>query len=215
MRTVILLFLILPILSYSQCTIKDILPFDHNITKFEAIIKSQLLRGFSDDEPNNLFQGSWKKPDYRKDSVFKDEQYFTSTYNNCFTFKESRYRLKFADDKLYDQELTIEVKANEYNKCIEIYNKFVTLFKSEYLFAQDYVTQDEETNAQLGKGIWFTNKTDDDLKLKQISVSYRIQYTVIWNSATFKPMRTNNIDSYLIKVESVDLTETKLDSRGY
>jgi len=216
MKNLLLLFaLLFSISCYSQCTVKDIFPFENNITKFNAIIASKKVDFLSYSEHGKYSFGSWEYIDYLKDSVYKDTYWFTIKNNKCFPAWEGEFSLQFCDDKLYKQTIKIEFDSNSFDDCMKVYKNIISVLQPLYKLSSNFVTTRKSSNEQIGEGKRFTNKVVSEYKFNEMTVQYEIEYEGEWNDYLKKYIERNNIVYYNITVQWTDLTQVKIDGHGY
>lgn len=207
-------------LSFGQCSISDLVPFNLGDDKFNTTLILNKLNTIKSEEiyGSNTYEEWMKYPYLKNDSIYRvviNKRFYPTS---CFEGYENRCQLYFADDKLYKIYMYQEFKANEYERMLSKYNSILDILSETYPYSQGFKTSNSETNEKIGEGYRFSdvpNEKKAKIKIKDISVSYNIKYKKIWNSYSKKYEKTSDIDYYEIVIEFIDLTGTKLTNQGY
>lgn len=197
--------------SFGQCSINELFPFKHGLSKFEVIKQSKSIERFVESKSNEFDRGRFEYIYYLNDSVFQDRYNFDIHYLKCFKSSECTYQTYFADDKLYKQIIEIEFSPENYDICYNTYKSISDVLKRTYLYTNELEVSDPDTKAKKGEGYSFSNFPEFNPKVQEVDIIIKIIYG--WNWNTSKP--NNVIDKYLITITSVDLSETQLDNRKY
>lgn len=206
--------------SFSQCKISDIAPFKLGSSKFEASIVLNKLNTI----PRETIYGSdtneeWAKYSYLKnDSIYKVVINKDLYSNDCIIGNKNRFQLTFADDKLYRMCIYQEFKADQYDIMLEYYKNLLNIFSETYPYSGGFKLTNFDTKEKIGEGYRFSNVPQEKkpkIKIKDIRVSYNINYKKIWNNYSRQYDKTSDIDYYEIEIEFTDLKGTKLTNEGY
>jgi len=211
MKKALLLLMFYPSLVFSQCTIEDILLFDPGISKFDVITKSKSIKGVKESQSNSGVTGNYQKPDYLTDSVFMDQHVFDIANLQCYKNNHCTYTVYFTDDKLFKQNIQLDFDANNFEDYSEIYSKMTQLFNRDFPYSKPITINQPGNKIKQGEGFLFTVTDMFQEKTEQVKIYKTIQYKRDGATGGL----TNEIDKYLIVIESVNLKGTKLDNRGY
>jgi hypothetical protein len=221
MKITTLLCLLFIQVSFSQCRIKDYVPFTLGANRFET---SQILSNINTIKREEIYgsdtYSEWKKYPYmKKDSIYVVSTNKRFVANDCFKGSENRCQLYFVDDILYKIAMFQEFKAVEYDKMLNTYNDILEVFDELHHYNKTFTTTNSITKEKIGQGLVFYDFPPNDkiqvVKIKDIRVSYEITYKKIWNNYSKKWDPTSDIDYYTIEIELVDLKGTKLTNLGY
>ena len=217
----LILFLALSLQSQAQCSFETFFPFKFGFSKFESTKVIAGLTYIQEDRKINeinSFSNHWYKPDYLKgDSVFKSESYYKLLNKDCINGDENTLNLSFADDALYKIKIELAYSSSDFEKCMQTYNKLVSIFKTKFVDSQVFKSQNS-AKEQIGEGFWFypTIKSKrNNVKIKELSIGYAIQYEMKYNSYLKEWARTPNVEKYVIEIQYINLTPTKLTNQGY
>lgn len=207
-------------LSYGQCSISDLVPFNLGDDKFETTLILNKLKTIKSEEVygSDTYTEWTKYPYLKNDSIYQviiNKRFYPTS---CFEGYENRCQLYFADDKLYKIYMYQEFKANEYEEMLSKYNSILDILSETYPYSQGFKTSNSETKEKMGEGYRFSDVPNDKkskIKIKDICVSYNIKYKKIWNNYSKKYEKTSDIDYYEIVIEFVNLAGTKLTNQGY
>jgi hypothetical protein len=111
-----------------------------------------------------------------------------------------------------------EFKADEYEKMLAKYNSILDILSDIYPYSGGFKTSNVDTKEKTGEGFRFSDVSEEKkpkIKIKDVRVSYNINYKRVWNSYSKKYDKTSDIDYYEIQIEFVDLAGTKLTNNGY
>ncbi|MBA4320584.1 MAG: hypothetical protein C0412_19495 [Flavobacterium sp.] len=206
--------------SFAQCSISDLVPFNLGDDKFKTtVILNKLNTINSEKEYFSNIQAKWEKYPYLKnDSIYRviitKEFYPTS----CFVGSENSCKLYFADDKLYRITMYQDFKADEYEKMQEKYNSILDILSNIYPYSGSFSASNVETKEKISEGFRFSDVPKDKIpkiKIKEINVSYSIKYKTIWNNYSNKYDKTSDIDYFEMQIEFTNLAGTKLTSQSY
>ena len=168
-------------LSFGQCSISDLVPFNLGDDKFNTTLILNKLNTIKSEEiyGSNTYEEWMKYPYLKNDSIYRvviNKRFYPTS---CFEGYENRCQLYFADDKLYKIYMYQEFKANEYERMLSKYNSILDILSEAYPYSQGFKTSNSETNEKIGEGYRFSdvpNEKKAKIKIKDISVSYNIKY---------------------------------------
>jgi len=199
----------------AQCDFEQIINFTTGITKFQLSNKVFLNK----NAVNFKFGvGYWDTPEYlKKDSIFSSSASFNYISSPCFGNNKNEVYMRFADDTLYQINLSIDFTPSDLDKCLQKYNEFVESAKQTHPIHSEYYQKNEDTNEQIGEGFWMYRNIFDKMssKFKQLSIGYEIVHERLYSEYSKKWYYTGKIEKYVLKISCVDLTHTKYDRRGY
>tara|TARA_R110000765_G_scaffold378576_1_gene469518 strand:- start:183 stop:488 length:306 start_codon:yes stop_codon:yes gene_type:complete len=97
------------------------------------------------------------------------------------------------------------------------YDKILDLVPNEYSYTKSFTITNNKTHEKVGEGIGYFTKPepDDGDKLNQITIGYEFDFKMVWDEEKSEYYRTNEIESYTIKISLDDLRQTKLTRQGY
>lgn len=224
MRIFIFLFLIITsnIYSQSQCDWYSFFPFNAGDSKFDiARIKSTNSTVADREDEYGLedivaqTNNRYEKFDYLKDSVYLRVINLRFVNNDCVKGTNSRIQVTLSDDKLHKG--TVELEYANYDIMKKQYDELLTLVPERYGYTIPFNKTNRKTNEKIGEGIWFLSKPKEveGDKLNRIGISYEFNFKKVWDSEKRELHVTNEIESYIVEIEFIDLRQTKLTRRGY
>ena len=222
MKKILILLLFISTNIYAQCDWNSFFPFQAGNSKFDvARIKStnptvadtEDKYGIRDaiEKVNNRYQ----KFDYLKDSVYINVINLRFVNNKCFTGSSNRIQITLSDDKLHKG--TVELNYDDYDTMKEQYDELLELVPNEYGYTVPFEVRNKKTNEKTGEGLWFVTKPkpEEGDKINRIGISYSFDFKMVWDKEKKEYYRTNEIESYTIEIDFVDLRQSKLTGKGY
>lgn len=202
-------------IALSQCTLKNIVPVQPGLTKFETRNILNSNDNFSRNVYDRMFEEglvsnneNYVKWDYLKgDSVKRESLVYNVIYNECIKGSNSEIRFRFADDLLYQIEYTSDYSESNYNTCLSQFQLITSILDNAYLKLKVDFTHyaNDNKNSKSGEGHYYTLQANGDLekvdrKVKKISIEY------VYDSMKSK---------YVLTYSLLNLFGTKFDVRGY
>lgn len=224
-KTILAFFLFMTIKTFSQCTLSNMFPFKIGHNKFDItkiINSSDKISKVGD--PNDpyyyeKYNNGWKKYNYLKnDSIYSSYIKLEHQKDKCFNGNENKINLSLTDDWLYDISIIQKYSKDRYEEMMLDYNNYIDIFLQEYKYSNTFSTSISETKEKIGEGLSFFKvpiEKRSNIKIEEISISYIINYKTIYNSSSQNFVRTSEVDYYEIKINSVNLKNTKLTNQGY
>lgn len=224
-KTALVFLLFISIKTFSQCTISDLFPFEIGQSKFDItkIINSSSkiskVGNPNDTYSYEKYNNGWEKYDYLKnDSIYSSYIKLIHLQDKCFNGNENRINLTLADDWLYKISVSQEYSQDRYEEMMSDYNNYIEMFLQEYQYTNTFTTSNSKTNEKIGEGVSFfkiPREKRNKIKIEDVSISYIINYKSIYDSPSKKFVTTSEVDYYVIKIESVNLKNTKLTNQGF
>lgn len=222
MKNVLLIFFVIETIglgleAYSQCTIKELFPVQHGMTKFQAIKQLNLQTNILEVEDK---YNHWNHPKYLSgDSIYESQIYYKVSNQNCLKGNNIIGILSFADFKLYQMTLRSTFNPEEFKKCMENYNLLLQNLKFEFPFSKKFdefytpYNSDNQTEEQIGEGYWLYRNEEDSKKSEynRVSIGYSINYEFAWNTLSGKYNKTGKIENYKIEIYFTNINGTKID----
>ncbi len=210
---------------FSQCTLSDIFLFKIGQNKFDITkitnSSSTISKVGDPSDPYyyEKYSNGWKKYDYLKnDSIYNSYIKLNHIQDSCFNGNENKINLSLVDDRLYEISVIQEYSKDRYKEMLRDYNKYTDITLKEYKYSKPFTTSISETNEKIGEGISFFKvplEKRSKIKIEEISISYIINYKTIYSNSSKKNIRTSEVDYYEIRINSVNLKDTKLTNLGF
>lgn len=210
---------------FPQCTISNIFLFEIGQNKFDITKITNSSSTISKvGDPNDpyyyeKYSNGWKKYDYLKnDSIYYSYIKLNHQQNKCFNGNENKINLSLADDRLYEISVIQEYSKDRYKEMLQDYNNYLDITLQEYKYSKPFTTYISETNEKIGEGASFFKlpvEKRSKIKIEEVSISYIISYKTIYSNSNKKNVRTSEVDYYEIRINSVNLKDTKLTNQGF
>ena len=200
------------------CGFKDFLPFKIGDTKFDiinTINKSNKKIFYPSSEWNSNYNGTY--------TALTDYSYLKTQLNKtiinlnnktlCTNSLDNRIQLYLINDYLYKAVIEIQFDVNQYNEMMTTYDHIIELIPDVYKYKVGF-SSTNDLKEKVGEGAWFycqPKEKRDNIKINELEVSYEMEYE--WDYKTSKPK--TNVKYYNIKIQIVDLRNTKLTNKGY
>lgn len=198
--------------TFAQCKLTDLFQIEMGSSQFQVVNLLHLNRSNSNIIEREHF---WCKPSYLAgDSVFRSNVSFSIENNPCFDNGVCTTNLEFSDQKLYKQYLRVNFKANDFNSCINSFNKVVSILKEEFPDSYGIIIHSAfDDKTQIGEGFTFYKaKTDSEYYNKNVDITYTREYE--YKLIGGKQERTGKIYDYILEIKYTNLKFSKLDERG-
>jgi len=224
-KTTLTFILLMTIKTFSQCTVSNIFQFNIGQNKFDItkiINSSNKITKVGD--PNDpyyyeKYSNGWKNYGYLKnDSIYISYIKLEHLQDKCFNGNENKINLSLADDFLYEISVIQEYSKDRFEEMMLDYNNYVDILLQEYKYSNTFTTTISETKEKIGEGVSFFKvpiEKRSKIKIEEISISYNINYKTIYSNTSKKNIRTSEVDYYEIKINSVNLKNTKLTNQGF
>lgn len=203
-RLIIILIIIGSTLkTYSQCSVNELFPVHHGMSKFEAINTLNLQ--------DNIYEvidllNYWSHPDYLEgDSLYHSQVNYKIRTHPCVNSYDNGVHMSFLDHKLYSLTLFISFIPKDYKKCLENYNQILSSLKQEFPYYEKYILNNSETNEQIGEGysLYKSAKDKNKYNSEEISIEYKIEYEFKWSDNLKTYYKTGNINKYGLQISFV------------
>ena len=220
MKNIIFLFVLISLNTNAQCTWNSFFPFQAGNSKFDiARIKSTnpTVADTEDKEGLNdiidLSNNGLHKFEYLKDSVYLNFINLRFINNNCFKGYSNNIQVTLSDDKLHKGK--VKLRYYNYDTMKKQYDELLKLVPDVYRFTLPFQITNKKTNEKVGEGLWFMTKenSEQDEKLNRLGISYEFNFKRVKDKGKYHS--TNEIVSYTIEIDIVDLRQSRLTRQGY
>lgn len=178
--------------NYSQCTYKDIFPFNSGMTKKQIgtiVYENFKIENFK-LEKDTSFKNKTDTSKYEL-GVFKIRN------NSCFGYRDNKASIRLVNDSLFEITILIEFSASELVNCDNYYKKMLNDLYNYFPISTIYNPRQDGTGTSLFKS--FTSKKSN--KPERIELSYHPNYELDLQTQT----PTDEIIGYTLEIKYSDL----------
>ncbi|TKG89239.1 hypothetical protein EYV94_25950 [Puteibacter caeruleilacunae] len=205
---------------YGQCSIDELFPIKHGMTKSQVV---KVLNDQENIQDVKELDNKWDHPEYLKgDSVLLSQVNFKFKTHDCLDSNNNEVILLFADDVLYDITLRAWFDSNSFEKCHNNYRSlFASLNKSLPCYEEVSISRKyggEAEKVKIGEGFRLY-RSEQDMKNKPLEypvvLEYSTDYKCVTNLFSGERCRTGKINKYMLHLGYSNLKGTKHEGRGF